>query len=114
MSWITVATLADLPSNTGVAALIDGFQVAIFHTGDSLFALDNYCPFARANVLARGIIGDLGGNICVASPIYKQHYSLTTGQCFEDKNVILNRYAIRLQGNAIELKMKPLNALKAA
>jgi nitrite reductase/ring-hydroxylating ferredoxin subunit len=34
----------------------------------------------------RGIIGDLQGERVIASPIYKQHFSLATGRCLEDKD----------------------------
>lgn len=36
--------------------------------------------------MSRGIIGDLQGERVIASPIYKQHFSLATGRCLEDKD----------------------------
>ena len=44
-----------------------------------MYAIGNYDPASDANVLARGIVGDIGGEIVVASPIYKQHFSLRHG-----------------------------------
>ena len=38
-----------------------------------VYALDNFDPASRANVLARGLIGNLQGERVVASPIYKNH-----------------------------------------
>ena len=111
MSWETICTISDLPPNTGVAALVNGVQIAIFRAGDEVYALNNYCPFAKANVISRGIIGDLGGELCVASPIYKQHYTLNTGQCLEDETVKLPRYEVRLTGDKVELST---NAVQAA
>jgi nitrite reductase (NADH) large subunit len=35
-------------------------------------------------VLSRGLVGNLGERIVVASPIYKHHFDLTTGQCLEE------------------------------
>ena len=49
--------------------------------------MGNLDPFSRANVLSRGIVGDLKGELVVASPVYKQHFSLRTGQCVEDPDV---------------------------
>jgi nitrite reductase (NADH) small subunit len=83
-------------------------QVAIFRLSSAngeqqFFALDNYCPFSKANVISRGIVGDLQGKTVVASPLYKQHFELSSGQCLEDENVFLSTYAVRLNGNTIEL-----------
>ena len=60
----------------GVAALIDGRQIAVFRVGDSVYALDNCDPHSDANVLSRGLVGDVQGEPVVASPIYKHHFSL--------------------------------------
>ena len=45
------ATLDDILPDTGVCALIDGEQIAMFRVGDAVFALDNYDPNSGANVL---------------------------------------------------------------
>ena len=74
--------------NTGVCALVDGEQVAVFQRGRRRsYAIGNRDPFSGANVLSRGIVGDLKGELVVASPVYKQHFSLRTGRCIEDASV---------------------------
>src|ERR1044072_4753571 len=84
-SWIAVCKLADIVPNTGVCALVAGREVAVFRVDDdTVHAIDNHDPFSHANVLSRGIVGDLKGELVVASPIYKQHFSLPTGQYQED------------------------------
>ena len=60
--------------------------MAVFHVGDAaprVFAIDNIDPNAGASVLSRGLVGSLGERIVVASPIYKQHFDLATGECLE-------------------------------
>ena len=85
-----VCDIADIVPNTGVCALIGGEQVAVFHVIDGnpeetrVFAIGNYDPNAQAAVLSRGLVGNLGERIVVASPIYKHHFDLTTGQCLEE------------------------------
>lgn len=81
MNQHTICALDDIIPDTGVCALVDGKQIAIFRTKQNdLFALDNYDPFSQANVLSRGLIGgttvtdDTGTAeevLYVASPIYK-------------------------------------------
>ena len=101
-SAVMVCRLADVVPNTGVCALVGGRQVAVFRLDDdSVYALDNHDPFSRANVLSRGIVGDLKGELVVASPVYKHHFSLKSGQCLEDPAVRIPVYLVKLQDGLI-------------
>jgi nitrite reductase (NADH) small subunit len=105
--WVAVCRLDDIVPNTGVCALVEGRQVAVFRLGDdSVFAIGNHDPFSRANVLSRGIVGDLRGELVVASPVYKQHFSLVTGRCIEDETVSVPVYSASIQGEKV-LVQKP-------
>ena len=100
--WVAVCRLEDIVPNTGVCALVGERQVAVFRLDDgSVYAVDNHDPFSRANVLSRGIVGDLKGELVVASPVYKQHFSLATGQCLEDPGVRLTVFPARIDGDTI-------------
>jgi len=84
--------------DTGVCALVGGEQVAVFRLADgSVHAVGNQDPFSKANVLSRGIVGDLKGELVVASPVYKQHFSLATGRCQEDPSARIPVYAARIE-----------------
>ena len=99
-----VCALDDIVPNTGVAALVDGEQVAVFRLDDdSVHAVGNRDPFSRANVLSRGIVGDLKGELVVASPLYKQHFSLVTGCCIEDPSVSVPVYRTRVEDGDIQI-----------
>lgn len=94
--WTRVCAVDDIWPDMGVCALVDGQQVAVFRLADNrLFAIANHDPHSGANVLSRGIVGDLGGEIVVASPIYKHHYSLRTGRCLEDDTTVLATFPVR-------------------
>lgn len=96
--WRRVCLLDDIWPGTGVCALVRGRQVAVFHLPDGrLFAIDNHDPKSGANVLSRGIVGDLAGEPVVASPIYKQHYRLRTGQCVEEADIRLRTYEVAVR-----------------
>lgn len=100
--WVAVCRLGDIVPNTGVCALVGGRQVAVFRLDDdSVYALDNHDPFSRANVLSRGIVGDLKGELVVASPVYKQHFSLASGQCLEDPEVRVAVFRVRLEDDMV-------------
>jgi NAD(P)H-dependent nitrite reductase large subunit/NAD(P)H-dependent nitrite reductase small subunit len=100
-NWNFICTLDDIIPFSGVAALIDGKQIAIFRVGDEIYALDNYDPESDANVLARGIVGDLKGEMVVASPIYKHHYKLATGQCLEAPESSIRTYATKIEDSRV-------------
>lgn len=101
-TWHAVCALDDIWPNMGVCALVEDRQVAIFRMQDDLlYAIDNYDPQSDANVLSRGIIGDLGGEHVVASPIYKHHYQLRTGICVEDADICLRTYPVELRDGTV-------------
>ncbi|MFT5032541.1 MAG: nitrite reductase (NADH) small subunit [Bacteroidia bacterium] len=101
MSWTAVCSVADIPPNAGVAALLHGKQIALFKIDAQVFALDNYDPFSGANVLSRGIIGSIGDELVIASPIYKQHFALANGRCIEDETQSISAYSVRLEGDTV-------------
>ena len=49
----------------------------------------------------RGIVGSLGGEPVVASPLYKEHYSLVTGRCLENDEVSLSAYDVRIDDGRV-------------
>jgi nitrite reductase (NADH) small subunit len=104
-TWIDVCAVDDLVPNAGICALVEQKQIAIFSMPkiDGLFAIDNFDPFSGANVLSRGMVGDLGGEPMVASPMYKQHFSLKTGQCFEDEAVQVAVYTVRVSRGKVQI-----------
>lgn len=101
---VEVCALDELVPGLGVGALVNGQQVALFRlrSGD-IFAVGNYDPFSEANVISRGLTGDLKGRKVVASPVYKQHFDLVTGECLEEPGVALPVYAVRVEGNRVSV-----------
>jgi nitrite reductase (NADH) small subunit len=105
LAWLDVCALDDITPDTGVAALLGGRQIALVRVGDGdeVYAVDNFDPFSRAFVIARGIVGDRGGVPKIASPIFKQNFDLRTGQCLDDPAVRLAAYAVRVAGGRIQI-----------
>ena len=103
-SWMPVCTLDDIVPNTGVCALVKGEQVAVSHVADAdggVFAIDNFDPGSHAAVLSRGLIGSLGERIVVASPIYKHHFDLRTGECLEAPEHSVSTYPVRVESDKV-------------
>ena len=106
--WFDVCELADILPSMGRCALFNSKQIAIFRVFNSagveeFYAIDNYCPFSHANTLSRGITGNLNGKTVIASPLYKQHFDLTSGECLEDETASVKTYPISLEDNKIIL-----------
>ena len=73
LDWQKVCLLDQIQPNTGVCALIGEQQVAMFRVGNEkrIYALSNHDPFSGANVMSRGILGDILGVFwCVLASIW--------------------------------------------
>jgi NAD(P)H-dependent nitrite reductase small subunit len=104
--WQPVCNLDDIPNGTGAAALVNDEPLAIFRVGgERLFVLGNIDPFSGASVLSRGIVGDIGGEPVVASPIYKQHFRLADGLCIEDATSGVASYPVELVDNVVMVRV---------
>lgn len=105
--WTAVCAEQDLVSNSGVVVWLDGAQVALFYLpqtpGKTLYAIDNHDPQSGANVIGRGLIGSIKGDLVVASPIYKQHFRLEDGGCLEYPQQRLRVWPVRLNQGVVEV-----------
>jgi nitrite reductase (NADH) small subunit len=75
-SWMPVCALDDIVPNTGVCALVNGEQVAVFHVAD-------------------------GEGGVFASPIYKHHFDLRTGECLEAPENSVSAYPVRVESGKV-------------
>ncbi|WP_395690865.1 nitrite reductase small subunit NirD [Nocardioides sp.] len=97
MEWQPVCRMAELEVERGATALVHGQAVAIFRTqGDEVYALGNHDPFAKASVIAKGIVGVRDGVPFVASPAHRHAFDLRTGRCLDDDHVSVPAYDVRV------------------
>ena len=117
--WETVCRVDRLLPERGVAALLARrraggargddpddlhVQVALFRMHDgTVHAIGNVDPFSGAAVLSRGIVGDRAGVPTVASPVYKQAFSLLTGRCLDDPDVAVPVYPVRVSEGWLQI-----------
>lgn len=104
--WQRICALDDILPDTGVAALYCDQAVAVFRVGQShVYGIANHDPHSNAGVLSRGLVGSLTVNgverLVVASPIYKQHFDLATGECLEAPQHSVRAYAVRVEDGAV-------------
>ncbi len=105
MSFEKICQISDIIPGTGVCALVNGEQVAVFRPTDTeeVFAISNTDPFYQSNVLSRGLICEHKGELWVASPLKKQRFNLATGLCMEDENFSVKSYQARVTKGEVEI-----------
>ena len=105
MSFEKICQINDIVPGTGVCALVDGQQVAVFRPtkAEEVFAISNKDPFFQSNVLSRGLICEHQGELWVASPLKKQRFNLTTGACMEDECFNVKAYKTRVTNGEVEI-----------
>lgn len=104
--WNTVCQLSDILPETGVCALVEGEQVAIFrpYNDEQVYALSNIDPFFEASVLSRGLIAEHHNELWITSPLKKQHFRLSDGYCMEDESYSIAHYAARVENGVVQVK----------
>ena len=74
-----------------------GQAIAIFRMDEEhVFALGNHDPFAKASVIARGIVGWRGDVPFVASPRHRHAFDLRTGRCLDEGGVAVPAYEVKV------------------
>ncbi|RAP64931.1 nitrite reductase small subunit [Achromobacter sp. HZ01] len=106
-AWRPVCRRQDLVPHSGVVALVDGVQIALFYVPQAaegeIYAIENRDPRSGANVIGRGIVGHLDGELVVASPLYKQHFRLADGSCVQYPEQRLRAWRARLNADTVEI-----------
>ena len=105
--WVNICKIDDILPATGVCALLGQQQVALFrpYHDDRVYAISNIDPFFNASVLSRGLLGTLGDRVVVASPLYKNHFDLHTGECIEVPEQSVRAHGVRVDGGRISVSV---------
>jgi nitrite reductase (NADH) small subunit len=109
--WQPVCRVVELEVERGATALVHGQAIAIFRTqDDEVYALGNHDPFAKASVLAKGIVGVRDGVPFVASPLHKHAFDLRSGRCLEDQHVSVPAYDVRVVDGVVLVGHRKVDA----
>lgn len=100
-----VCALSDLLPERGAGALVGTHRIALFRLADgTVLAVQQRDPYSGANVIGRGIVGDVAGTPTVTSPMYKQVWDLRTGACLDPVGkdpVDLRTYPVEVDGDDV-------------
>ena len=99
-SFIKVATVADIPTDSGKTVEAAGRQIALFNAGGKFFAIDNTCKH-RGGPLAEG---ELDGTT-VACPWHGWEYDFSTGCNVDDPSMTLTCFGVKVEGDDILIEI---------
>ena len=97
MAWQRVASLADVPADSGLQVKIGATELAIFRLGEAVYAIEAICPHAEANLADGFIEGDR-----IECPLHQALFHIPTGKCLgppADRD--LATYPVKIDGNDV-------------
>ncbi|BDA78668.1 hypothetical protein LPTSP3_g15980 [Leptospira kobayashii] len=102
-----IGPVSDFSAEGGVSAKVGDRQVAIFffESRNEWYACDNACPHTGDMVLARGFLGDAGGEPKVVCPLHKRNFSLTSGECLSGENYKVRTYPVLIENGSVYLEL---------
>lgn len=101
MVWTSVCQLSDLQEGQGRYAEIDGFQLAVFLHHGRVYAMDNRCPHAGANLSGGWIEDD-----CAVCPRHCWPFRLATGELRDAPGgARVHVYRVRLVEGTVEVEL---------
>jgi nitrite reductase (NADH) small subunit len=102
VSWKAVAKLGDVRAGDVIAVEVDGTEMILGLDGDRYFALQRRCVH-RGGDLADGIVSR--GHVVCANHGWR--FSTATGRHADASDVCLVSYAVRVNGEQIEIDPTP-------
>ena len=94
-----LAKIQDIPKEEGlVVRLSSGQEIALFHTEEGFYAIENACPH-MGGPLSEGLVE--GG--CVSCPWHGWEFDIKTGACTNHPSNFVKSYPLTVEGTEIFL-----------
>ncbi len=114
--WVPVCRVDDLTPDRGVAVLVRERAVALFQLAATatepaaIHAVGHHDPATGAAVIARGLVGSHETRTYVASPLHKERYDLTSGECLDRPDLALTVWPVRIEGDSVLVGTAPVRS----
>jgi nitrite reductase (NADH) small subunit len=102
MSWVTVAKVGTIKNGDVIAVEVEGVEMVLGLDGERYFAAQRRCVH-RGGDLADGIVAR-GHLVCA---MHGWRFSTATGRLDEASDVCLTTYAVRVEGEHIQIDPTP-------
>jgi nitrite reductase/ring-hydroxylating ferredoxin subunit len=101
-TFVLAASLADLPEGGRMTVTLDGHVIALFHTPEGIFAVDNRCPH-MGFPLDRGTVKD-----CILTCHWHHaRFDLHSGGAFDPWADDVRAFPVKLEGDDILIDLAP-------
>ncbi|MBC5811456.1 MAG: Rieske (2Fe-2S) protein [Candidatus Eremiobacteraeota bacterium] len=102
-NFLPVATIGEIPPGSSRIFVVDRREIAVFNVGGSLYAIDNVCPH-QGGPLGEGW---LDGTL-VSCPWHGWCFDVRTGKMTLGDFAMVDRFAVRLEGETVYVASEPL------
>ena len=98
--FVTIAQVEEVPVGAGVERTVEGRIIALYHTGESFYALDGICPHTG------GPLGEGRLQGCVVTcPWHGWQFDVTNGvHCLNDR-LQQTTYTVRVEGSDVQIEL---------
>src|ERR1700721_1308379 len=101
-TFVRAASLADLPGGARMTGKLDGHVIALFHTPEGIFAVDNRCPH-MGFPLDRGTVKD-----CILTCHWHHaRFDLHRGGAFDPWADDVRAFPVKVEGGEVWVDLSP-------
>jgi nitrite reductase/ring-hydroxylating ferredoxin subunit len=97
MAWVRAAKAADVSVGEGKVVIVDGKELALFHTREGFRALDNACPH-RGGPMGDGPLLD---DKVIACPWHGWQFDVASGALLMNPDCRLKTYPVQRKGDEV-------------
>ena len=99
--WIDATAEADLWDDAGVSIVVQGLDIAIFRSGDAVYATDNLCTHGHARLCDGFVEGHE-----IECPLHQGRFDLRSGAATCAPAVeAVKTYPVRIEGGRVYLAL---------
>jgi nitrite reductase/ring-hydroxylating ferredoxin subunit len=96
----TVCRVGDVPEGEGKTVLVNGKLIALFRVGERFHAIDDACPHMGTSLAG----GHVEGGV-VTCPWHAWRFRLADGAWADNPRVKTGCYAVRVQGDEVQVEV---------
>ena len=101
MNWIDATAEADLWDDAGVSVVVQGRDIAVFRSGDAVYATDNRCTHGHARLCDGFVEGHE-----IECPLHQGRFDLRSGAATCAPAVeAVKTYPVRIEGGRVYLAL---------
>jgi nitrite reductase/ring-hydroxylating ferredoxin subunit len=105
LNWVDIGSVFDFPSGTAKEVLVGEHVLAIFHDGESFFALDGLCAH-QGGPIAKGELSQTdAGKTCVTCPWHGWQYELDSGIQTINRQPLQRTFPVRQNELRLEVQV---------